>query len=79
MIDFIHKNPIHQDLFKAWDKANNEYKRNANLLFEPIGFAMEIKYLRDREVNIFKFKDGSNLNLDEVDLSKMDWITKWKY
>lgn len=79
MIDFIDKNPIHQVLNKAWDKANNEYKRNANLLFELIGFAMEIKYLRYREVKIVKFKDGTNLNLDEVDLSNMDWITKWKY
>ncbi|MBD0776984.1 fibronectin type III domain-containing protein [Maribacter sp. ANRC-HE7] len=71
-------NPIHQDLFKAWDSSKNNYQRNSNLLFEPSGFAKEIKYLRDRGVKIVKFKDGSNLNLDEVDLSEMDW-SKWKY
>ena len=72
-------NPIHQDLFKAWDKARNEYKRNANLLFEPSGFAKEIKYLRDRGVTTVKFKDGSDLDLDSIDLDDMDWITNWKY
>lgn len=79
MIDFIHKNPIHQDLFKAWDSANNNFKRNANLLFEPSGFAKEIKYLRDRGITTVKFKDGSELNLNSVDLDDMDWITNWKY
>jgi hypothetical protein len=73
-------NPIHQDLFKKWDSNINDYDFNEELgLFEPSGFAKEIKYLRDREVKIVKFKDGTILNLDEVDLSKMDWITKWKY
>lgn len=52
---------------------------NSNGLNEPSGFTKEIKYLRDRGITTVKFKDGTMLNLDEVDLSKMDWITKWKY
>ncbi|WP_339757651.1 hypothetical protein [uncultured Winogradskyella sp.] len=48
-------------------------------LYEPSGFTKEIKYLRDRGITTVKFKDGKILNLDEVDLSKMDWSTKRKY
>lgn len=72
--------PEYQDLFKAWDSNINDYQRNRPTnLFEPSGFAKEIKYLRDRGIKTVKFKDGSSINLDEVDLSEMDWITNWKY
>ncbi|MEJ1222649.1 fibronectin type III domain-containing protein [Sediminicola sp. 1XM1-17] len=71
-------NPIHQDLFKAWKNGRVDQNEITGL-YAPSGFAKEIKYLRDRDVKIVKFKDGTSLNLDEVDLSNMDWITNWKY
>ena len=71
-------NPIHQDLLKAW--KNGKYEQNEITgLFQPSGFAKEIKYLRDRGITVVKFKDGSDLNLNNVDLNDMDWTTKWKY
>ncbi|MFC4096694.1 hypothetical protein [Euzebyella saccharophila] len=30
-------------------------------------------------VNAVKLNDGSTLNLEDIDLSEMDWITKWNY
>ncbi|WP_175609838.1 fibronectin type III domain-containing protein [Zobellia uliginosa] len=70
-------NPIHQDLFKAW--KNGKYVKNEITgLFQPSGFAKEIKYLRDRGISVVKFKDGSDLNLNNIDLNDMDW-SKWKY
>ena len=71
--------PIHQDLFKKWDPKIGRYQRNASNYFEPSGFAKEIKYLRERGIKTVKFKDGSTLNLESVDLSEMDWLTNWKY
>ena len=64
-------------MFKAWENGRVDQNEITGL-YAPSGFAKEIKYLRDREVKIVKFKDGSNLNLDEVNLSNMDW-SKWKY
>lgn len=71
--------PEYQDLFKAWNPDIGDYIENPNGLFEPSGFAKEIKYLRDREVTNIKFKDGSSLDLNGVDLSAMDWETNWKH
>ncbi|WP_194767353.1 hypothetical protein [Tamlana sp. I1] len=50
-------------------------------MIEPFGFAKEIKYLRENDVNQVKFKDGSVLDLNSVDLDNigLDWKTHWKY
>jgi len=46
-----------------------------------LGFAKEIRYLRERGINQVKFKDGTILNLDTVDLDniKLDWETNWNH
>jgi hypothetical protein len=70
------------DLFKAWDSDIGRFKTNdATNLFEPSGFAKEIRYLRERGINQVKFKDGTILNLDTVDLDniKLDWETNWNH
>jgi hypothetical protein len=45
---------------------------------QPTGFAMEIKYLRDRGIKNISLKDGSILNLDYIDLNNINW-NQWKY
>ena len=70
------------DLFKAWNYKENQFITNdATDLFEPSGFAKEIRYLRERGINQVKFKDGTILNLDTVDLDniELDWETNWKH
>lgn len=42
------------------------------------GFAKEIKYLRDRGIKNVTLKDGTNLNLDDIDLSNLNWAG-WQY
>ena len=72
--------PDNIDLFKAWDTAIKDFSFNENSgLFEPSGFAKEVKYLRDRGIKKVWLNDGSTLNLEEIDLSELDWKTNWKY
>jgi len=75
-------NPVHPNLFKAWDSNVNDFKKNFETgLFEPSGFAKEIRYLRNKGINKVKFKDGSILVLSSVDLDNigLDWETNWIY
>ncbi len=44
----------------------------------PSGLAKEIKYLRDRGVTNVKLKDGSTINLNDVNLDFLNWST-WQY
>lgn len=46
--------------------------------YVPSGFAKEIKYLRDRGIKNVTLKDGTNLNLDDIDLSNLNWAG-WQY
>jgi len=45
---------------------------------KPSGLAKEVRYLRDRGITKVKFKDGTTIDLTEIDLSKLQW-TAWKY
>ena len=71
-------NPIHQDLFKKWENGDFVVNKNTGLN-EPSGFAKEIKYLRDRGIKKVKFKDGTQLDIETVDLNDLDWKTNWTY
>lgn len=44
----------------------------------PTGFAKEIKYLRDRGVKNVSLKDGTFINLDDINLDGLSWVN-WKY
>ena len=44
----------------------------------PTGFAKEIKYLRDRGVKNVSLKDGTLINLDDINLDELSWVN-WKY
>jgi hypothetical protein len=37
-----------------------------------------MKYLRDRNIKTVYFKDGSVINLDNINLNDINW-TEWKY
>ncbi len=52
--------------------------RNGVKTKEPTGFAQEIKYLREKGITIVYLKDGSQLNLNTIDLDILEWST-WKY
>jgi hypothetical protein len=45
---------------------------------EPSGFAMEIKYLREKGFNKVYLRDGTQLNLNNISLNNLDW-SAWKY
>jgi len=67
-------NPNQGDLLKIWNKETNKFIVNPETgLYEPSSFAKEIKYLRDRNIKVVKLRDGSNLNLDNIDLDELDW------
>ncbi len=46
--------------------------------FIPSGFAKEIKYIRDRGIKNVSLKDGTILNLDDIDLTNLNW-SGWIY
>lgn len=39
---------------------------------------MGIKYLRDRNVKTIYLKNGTALNIDNIDLNNINW-SQWKY
>jgi hypothetical protein len=45
---------------------------------KPTGFGMEIKYLRGKAIKQAYLKDGTSLNLDNINLDNIDW-SAWKY
>jgi len=62
-------------------KANLLKTRNPSTgLLEsvPSGFAMEIKYLREKGIKDVFLKDDTSLNLDTINLDNLDW-SQWKY
>ncbi|NJM14909.1 MAG: hypothetical protein HC896_05585 [Bacteroidales bacterium] len=52
--------------------------RNGVKTKEPTGFAQEIKYLREKGITNVYLKDGSQLNLNTIDLDILEWST-WNY
>jgi len=52
--------------------------RNNNFTGMPTGFAKEIKYLRDRGVKNVLLKDGTLINIENINLDNLNW-TGWKY
>ncbi len=42
------------------------------------GFGTEIKYLRDNGIRDAYLKDGTLINLDNINLNNIDW-SEWKY
>ncbi len=44
----------------------------------PSGFAKEIKYLREKGIRNVYLKDGTVINLDNINLDNLDW-SQWKY
>ena len=65
-------------MFKKWENGDFVVNKNTGLN-EPSGFAKEIKYLRDRGIKKVKFKDGTQLDIETVDLNDLDWKTNWTY
>ena len=63
-------NPRKADLLKRLE--------DGRLSLNPSGFAKEIKYLRDRGIKNVVLKNGTNLNLDDINLNSLNW-SKWKY
>lgn len=39
---------------------------------------MEIKYLREKGIKQAYLKDGTALNIDNIDLNNINW-SEWKY
>jgi hypothetical protein len=81
LLDLIVENPTKIRVILVSDprKANLLIKfENGIPTYDPTGFAMEIRYLRDRGIKNVYLKDGSTINLDNIELNNIDW-SGWKY
>jgi hypothetical protein len=61
--------------------------RKADLLYvykngvktkDPTGFAKEIKYLREKGITNTYLKEGTQINLNNINLNNLEW-SAWKY
>lgn len=60
------------NLLRAYNNQLNQFTN------DPTGLAKEIRYLRDRGLSTVKFKDGTMINLKDIDLDGLNW-GNWKY
>lgn len=61
-----------------FDAFSNNETFWSNKFFSIQNILLEIKYLRDRGIKNVTLKDGTNLNLDDIDLSNLNWAG-WQY
>lgn len=79
-LDLATENPIRFKTTLVSDPRKIELFRGTLIdgKYIPSGFAKEIKYLREKGIKIISLKDEKSLNLDNIDLSSLNWAG-WQY
>jgi len=75
-LDFINTNKAKMRIILVTDPTKKNVLRtheNGIPKKSPTGFGREIKYLLDNNIKTVYLKDGSRINLDDVDLSGINW------
>ncbi len=74
---FINKNKTKMRIILVTDPKKKNvlrgYDEQGNSTKIPTGFGKDIKYLIDNNIKTVYLKDGSTINLDDVDLSGINW------